>query len=121
MTQTISNADKPEKETSYLKGLGFIASSSGDSNTGVIDVTNGKILRIRPLHYDWKYDSRQFNPWKMEARGKVFEPALKSLMPPYSLGYKNRVYSPNRILYPMKRVDWDPNGDRNPANRGQSG
>ncbi len=26
----------------------------------------------------------------------------------------------NRILYPMKRVDWDPNGERNPQNRGKS-
>jgi len=29
-------------------------------------------------------------------------------------------YSPNRILYPLKRVDWDPNGERNPQNRGKS-
>ena len=26
----------------------------------------------------------------------------------------------NRLLYPMKRVDWDPNGERNPQNRGKS-
>ncbi len=25
-----------------------------------------------------------------------------------------------RLLYPMKRVDWDPNGDRHPENRGKS-
>ncbi len=48
------------------------------------------------------------------------QPSLKSLIPPYTLGYKNRVYSPNRILYPLKRVDWDPNGERNPQNRGKS-
>jgi molybdopterin guanine dinucleotide-containing S/N-oxide reductase-like protein len=112
---------KKVKEISYLKGLGFISSSSGDANTSVIDVRDGKILRIRPLHYDWKYDKQKFNAWKMEVRGKVFEPTMKSLIPPYTLAYKNRVYSPNRILYPLKRVDWDPDGNRNVENRGNSG
>jgi trimethylamine-N-oxide reductase (cytochrome c) len=46
---------------------------------------------------------------------------MKSLIPPLSLGYKNRVYSPNRILYPLKRVDWDPQGNRNTEKRGKSG
>jgi trimethylamine-N-oxide reductase (cytochrome c) len=31
------------------------------------------------------------------------------------------VYSPDRLLYPMKRVDFDLNGERNPQNRGISG
>jgi len=30
------------------------------------------------------------------------------------------IYSKDRILYPMKRVDFDPNGARNPQNRGTS-
>jgi anaerobic selenocysteine-containing dehydrogenase len=120
MPENNSAQKKSGEETSHLRGLGFISSSSGDANTGVIDVNNGKIVRIRPLHYDWKYDPKQFNPWKMEVRGKTFEPTMKSLIPPYSLAYKNRVYSPNRILYPMKRVDWDPKGERNPQNRGKS-
>jgi trimethylamine-N-oxide reductase (cytochrome c) len=25
------------------------------------------------------------------------------------------------VRYPLKRIDWDPNGDRNPQNRGKSG
>ena len=104
---------------SNVIGLGFCGPGAG-SNTSVADIKDGKIVRLRPLHFDWKYDPKQFNPWKMEARGKTLEPRLKSLIPPYSLGYKERVYSPNRILYPMKRVDWDPNGDRNPQNRGKS-
>jgi molybdopterin guanine dinucleotide-containing S/N-oxide reductase-like protein len=115
-------------EESVIKGIGFIASGSGDANTCVIDVKNGKVLRIRPLHFDWKYTKEDIAPWKMEARGQVFEPMMKSLAPPFSLAYKNRVYSPNRILYPMKRVDWDPEGapgstgpgGRNTQNRGTS-
>ena len=31
------------------------------------------------------------------------------------------VYSQDRLLYPMKRVDFDPKGERNPQNRGISG
>jgi molybdopterin guanine dinucleotide-containing S/N-oxide reductase-like protein len=110
-----------QKESSKLRGIGFIASGSGDANTSVVDVKNGKIVRIRPLHFDWKYDiKKDIKPWKMEVRGKSIEPVMKSLIPPYSLAYKNRIYSPNRILYPLKRVDWDPNGERNPQNRGKS-
>jgi trimethylamine-N-oxide reductase (cytochrome c) len=108
------------EERSYLKGLGFISSGSGDANTSVIDVKDGKLVRIRPLHFDWKYDRKQLKPWKMEARGQVFEPTMKSLVAPYALAYKNRVYSPNRVLYPLKRVDWDPKGDSHTENRGKS-
>jgi molybdopterin guanine dinucleotide-containing S/N-oxide reductase-like protein len=108
-----------KKEIPYLKGLGF-CSHSADSNSSVVDVEDGKIIRIKPLHFDWKYDPQSFNPWKMKARGKTFESTLKSLIPAYSLGYKKRIYSPNRILYPLKRVDWEPDGERNPQNRGQS-
>jgi anaerobic dimethyl sulfoxide reductase subunit A len=31
------------------------------------------------------------------------------------------IYDPSRIIYPMKRVDFDPKGERNPQNRGMSG
>ena len=46
---------------------------------------------------------------------------MKSPIAPFGLGYKKRIYSPNRILYPLKRADWDPTGERNPQNRGKSG
>jgi molybdopterin guanine dinucleotide-containing S/N-oxide reductase-like protein len=106
-------------EKSFVKGLSF-SDFGVDGNSAVVDVKKGKIVRIRPLHYDWQYDPKQFNPWKIEARGKVLEPFLKTLIPPFSLAYKKRVYSPNRILYPLKRVDWNPEGERNIEKRGQS-
>ena len=31
-----------------------------------VDVKDGKIVRVRPLHYDWKYDFKDVNPWKFE-------------------------------------------------------
>ena len=45
---------------------------------------------------------------------------MKSVPGPFSLAYKKRTFSPNRIKYPLKRVDWDPNGERNTQNRGKS-
>ena len=113
--------DPEEKagEKSTVLGVGLAGLGPGGAAT-VADTSNGKIVRLRPLHYDWKYDKAQFNPWKMEARGKTFEPTLKSLLPAFGGAYKKRVYSPNRVDYPMKRVDWDPNGERNPQNRGVS-
>jgi len=103
----------------YYKGLGFCGFGAG-SNTAEVDVKDGKILRIRPMQYDKKYSKEELNAWKIEEKGETFEVPLKSAIPPFSLVYKKRAYSPNRILYPMKREDWDPNGERNPQNRGKS-
>lgn len=84
-----------------------------------VDVKNGKMVRIRPIHYEEKQTWESLNPWKIEARGKVFEPLKKSIPSPHVFSYKNRVYSPNRVKYPLKRVDWAP-GNVNPENRGKS-
>ncbi len=117
----IPKKNNPKRETvgekSIVKGLGFCSVMS-DSNVSVVDVKNGKIVRIRPLHYDWKYND--LKPWQMEARGQLFKATTKSLIPPFALAYKKRAISPNRILYPLKRVDWNPNGERNPQNRGNA-
>jgi trimethylamine-N-oxide reductase (cytochrome c) len=104
----------------FIRDISFCGVPENGSNASMVDVKDGKIIRIRPMHYDWKYDPKDMNPWKMESRGKIFEPSMKTLLPPYSIAYKNRVYSPARILYPMMRVDFDPNGNRNPQNRGIS-
>jgi anaerobic selenocysteine-containing dehydrogenase len=104
----------------FIRDISFCGVPENGSNASMVDVKDGKIIRIRPMHYDWKYDPKAMNPWKMESRGKIFEPSMKTLLPPYSIAYKNRVYSPGRILYPMMRIDFDPNGNRNPQNRGIS-
>lgn len=105
------------KDKTTIKGL---ALGGHGAMPSVIDTKDGKIVRIRPLHLDWKYKKEEFNPWKIKAKGKEFDPGLKISQPPFCLAYKKRVYSPNRIKYPLKRVDWDPNGERNPQNRGIS-
>jgi trimethylamine-N-oxide reductase (cytochrome c) len=82
---------------------------------------NGKVIRIRPFHYDEYIDWDDKNPWSLNARGRIFEPPRHTIHGSFYLGYKKRVFSPNRVRYPMKRIDWDPNGERNPQNRGKSG
>ena len=113
--EAISAAEEPEE--TFIKGMGL----GGHGGIALhIDSKNGRIVRIRPLRYDEKYKPEEFNPWRIEARGKAYEPPMKTLPHPYVAAYKKRVYSPNRIKYPLKRVDWDPNGERNPQNRGNS-
>jgi trimethylamine-N-oxide reductase (cytochrome c) len=107
------------KENTLIKSTGYSAMGIG-SHMAAVDVKDGKIVRIRPFPYDWKYKPEEFKPWKIKAKGQVFQPPLKSTIGPFGLCYKKSIYSPNRILYPLKRVDWDPNGERNPQNRGKS-
>jgi anaerobic selenocysteine-containing dehydrogenase len=86
----------------------------------LVESNNGKITRIRPYSYDKEYTDANCNPWTIEARGKTFVPPDRATITPFGLGYKARVYSKNRVMYPLKRVDWDPKGERNPQNRGKS-
>lgn len=107
-----------EPDQTFVKGISWLGNLG--FNAAAIDVRNGKIIRIRPLHYYSKCKPEEFRPWKIEARGKVFRPRTNTLLPPLSMAYKKRIYSPNRIRYPLKRVDWDPKGARHPENRGKS-
>jgi trimethylamine-N-oxide reductase (cytochrome c) len=108
-------------EKTLVRDVSFCGvGSNNGSNACAVDVKDNKIIRIRPLHFDWKYTKEEMNPWVMDARGKTFEPSMKTLIPPYSIAYKKRIYSPARIRYPLKRIDFDPNGNRNQKRRGDS-
>ena len=50
-----------------------------------------------------------------------FTPPRKTTLAPHGQNSRSTIYSPDRLLYPMKRVDFDPKGERNPQNRGKSG
>jgi len=111
----LSSKFKPER--TVIKGSSLI----GAVDSGLpsqIECSDGKIVRIRPYHYD--NEQTQGKKWKMEARGTTFSPPDRSLLTPYGITYKSRVYSNNRVRWPLKRVDWDPDGERNPQNRGIS-
>ncbi len=110
-----------------IRGSGLIGSGDSGPPT-LVDVKDGRITRIRPLDYESKYDKKDFNAWKMEAKGKTLDPPLRASLGPIGQAYKKRVYSKNRVRYPLKRVDWDPGGapgsvgpgGRNTQNRGTS-
>jgi trimethylamine-N-oxide reductase (cytochrome c) len=106
-------------EKQVIRGTSLMGSFE-NGPPAIVDVKDGKITRIRPLNYEWKYDKKDFNVWKIEARGSTFSPPMKALPGPIGLAYKKRIYSKNRVRYPLKRVDWDPNGERNTQNRGKS-
>ncbi|MPW24720.1 molybdopterin-dependent oxidoreductase [Alkalibaculum sp. M08DMB] len=80
-------------------------------------VKAGKIIRITPIDFD----DKDADPWTIKAKGKSFTPPKKTTVSPHTMAWKSMIYSPDRIKYPMKRVDFDPNGERNPQNRGVSG
>lgn len=109
---------KTRDKTVYMAtGLGAFG---GGADPGSVDVIDGQIARIRPLRLLDKYSVEDLNPWTLEARGKRLKCSTKTSIAPLQLAYKNRIYSKNRIPYPLKRVDWDPDGERNPQNRGKS-
>ena len=80
-------------------------------------VRDGRILRITPI----EFDEDDAEGWTIEARGRSFAPPRKTTVSSHTLAWKSLIYSPDRLLYPMKRVDFDPHGERNPQNRGTSG
>ncbi len=80
-------------------------------------VKDDKIIRTTPIIFD-KKDAPS---WSVDARGERFTPRRLGAVAPHGLSAKGVVYSENRILHPMKRVDFDPKGKRNPQNRGISG
>jgi trimethylamine-N-oxide reductase (cytochrome c) len=82
-----------------------------------VHVKDGKILRITPI----ELDESDAPSWTIRARGKEFKPPRQTTVAPHSMCSKSTIYSPSRLLYPMKRVDFDPNGERNCQNRGVSG
>ena len=125
----------PEELTSWwMETLSFMLSSGVEygtkldhgitrytSNTNggpvFVYVKDGKIVRITPI--DFVADDAP--PWVINARGKSFSPPRKTTVMPFTLLSKSLVYSPDRLLHPMKRVDFDPKGERNTQNRGTSG
>ena len=117
----------------FLRTLGRLQSitwSAGtDMGNGVVRYTNGtnggplfvyvkdgKIIRTTPLDLE----DEDGGEWSITARGKRLSPPRRMTLAAHGACQKSMVYSKNRLLYPMKRVDFDPEGERNPQNRGVS-
>ena len=80
-------------------------------------VKDGKMVRVTPI----EFGDDDAPTWSIRARGKTLTPPRNTTLAPHSMVSKAMVYSPDRLLYPMKRVDFDPKGERNCQNRGISG
>jgi len=80
-------------------------------------VQDGRIIRITPMDLT----DEDAASWSIEARGRTFTPPRKTTVAPHTAGYKSLTYSDKRVLTPLKRVDFDPNGERNCTKRGESG
>jgi len=80
-------------------------------------VKDGRIVRTTPIDLE----PTDAPSWTIQARGRSFTPQRRATVSPHALALKSMVYSDKRLLYPMKRVDFDPKGERNPQNRGISG
>jgi molybdopterin guanine dinucleotide-containing S/N-oxide reductase-like protein len=89
------------------------------TNAGPITVyvEDGKVVRVRPL----VADDAEFRPWTIEAGGRRYSPPKKFNLAPFVLTERDRLYSEDRLRYPLKRVDFDPRGARHPESRGKSG
>ena len=81
-----------------------------------VDVKDGRIVRTMPIEF------RQEDPqsWKIRARGRTFAPLRAATVSPHALAMKSLVYSPRRLLYPLKRVGFDPKGNRQTERRGKA-
>ncbi len=82
-----------------------------------VHVKDGRIIRVRPI----VFNETDAPSWTLEAQGKKFTPYRKANVSSYTLTERARCYAEDRLKYPMKRVDFDPKGNRHPENRGKSG
>ena len=108
------------REPDYGNDMGDgVTRYTNNSNGGpvFVYVRGGRIIRVTPI----EFTDDDAPSWTIEARGHSFTPPRKTSMTPYALATRSTVYSPDRLLYPMKRVDFDPNGERHPETRGVSG
>src|ERR1035437_420233 len=80
-----------------------------------VTVKDGKITRMRPI----VFDETDEGGWTLEGRGgKKFSDPRRTTLNPYVVAERMRVYSENRIKYPLKRKHFDPKGERHPEMRG---
>jgi trimethylamine-N-oxide reductase (cytochrome c) len=80
-----------------------------------VDVKDDRIIRVVPM----EFKPEEVDSWEVRVNGYTYRPPLSVALLPWGQAYK-RMQSDSRVGYPMKRVDWDPNGERNTQNRGIS-
>ena len=68
-------------EKTLIRDISFCGVPENGSNASMVDVKDGKIVRIRPMHYDWKYTKEEHQPLEDGSAGQTFEPSMKTLDP----------------------------------------
>jgi trimethylamine-N-oxide reductase (cytochrome c) len=98
-------------------GQGVVRYTSGTNGGPIfVYVKDGRIIRTTPIDFD----ADDAPSWSITARGQTFTPPRRTTLGAHGMCQKSMTYSKNRLLYPMKRVDFDPDGERNIQNRGKS-
>lgn len=117
LTETISIAQNLGLK--FGERLDGVIRYTNNTNGGPVHVyvKDGRIVRITPI----EFSGQDAPSWSVEARGRTFIPPRQTSAASYAIGSKSIIYSKDRLLYPMKRIDFDPQGKRNPENRGTSG
>ncbi len=82
-----------------------------------VHVKDEKIIRIEPM----TFDEDDVVSWHIDVNGKTYRPPRTAPVLPWGITSKKMAYADERVLYPYKRIDWDPCGERNPEKRGESG
>ena len=80
-------------------------------------VKDGRIIRVTPI----EFTDDDAGTWSITVGEKKFTPPRRTSLASHGLSMKSSLYSKDRLLYPMKRADFDIDGERNPQNRGISG
>ncbi len=117
LTETISMVQNAGMKYGEDMGDG-VKRYTSNTNGGPVHVyvKNDKIIRFTPI----EFSAADAPSWTIKARGKNFTPPRQTSANPYGLASKSLIYSKDRLLHPMIRVDFDPKGNRNPQNRGVS-
>ncbi|MDR1797454.1 MAG: molybdopterin-dependent oxidoreductase [Clostridiales Family XIII bacterium] len=89
--------------------------STGGSVFVDVDVDENKIVRVYPMDLTDEDPSS----WVIKARGREFSPKRRTAINEYTTGFKATVHSDKRVLYPLKRIGFDPDGDRHLGERGE--
>ena len=79
-----------------------IACGGSGGDPLAVDSKDGKIVRVRPLHWDMNYTKEELAPstWELNARGKKLEMPMKACPSYYAFAYKKKTYSKDRVKYP---------------------
>lgn len=108
-----SGTGAPTRKTVYISHPG---SGLARSNFPLrCEVEDGRIVRSLPFYIP---DSVRL--YEIKTSRGTFSRPRKELQMPLAFAAKRRIDTPNRVRYPLLRVDWNPDKP-NPAGRGVSG